>query len=502
VQLQLRTLGGEVVGLIALLVSTIGLASVIEEAIENSMVRELGTAHHSGDRARFAVVYNSALAVSTLAAGCVALVYTIILLVLPLLDVPLELLSAARWFIVAKMLESAIIVALAPANNMYLATERMIGFNGWLVARRASAVVAIVLTLLSKPESPAQGLILYGWLSVGLHALVIVAAVGSLAWRDRRLIPRPSCTDRGTMRTIARTSSANASMFIAGLLELPAGALIMNLAFGLHGNLIFGLGAQAAGYVRMVAAGPITGIDAVATRLSTAADPAQRLRALVYHTTRLQTFVVIPSAVAMFILAPTFMRVWVGGTGVSDQVIGDAVTLSRIMILGFVAKCMLDVWWRLLYGAGHVRPYVRLVVTAAISTPILGLLLLWLLPASIRYWAPALAFAVAHATAHLGVLPHIITARFQMPYRSLIAAMARPLIPAAGAGAAMVLVESLFDAPTITSIIAQALAFGVVYLLVGSVVAFEQGDRARVFAIVRHARNMVLGAGGDASGAR
>ncbi|HVP73784.1 MAG TPA: hypothetical protein VMS30_08600, partial [Phycisphaerales bacterium] len=129
VRLQLRTLGGEVVGLIALLVSTIGLASVIEEAIENSMVRELGTAHHSGDRARFAVVYNSALAVSTLAAGCVALVYAIILLVLPLLDVPLELLSAARWFIVAKMLESAIIVALAPANNMYLATERMIGFN-------------------------------------------------------------------------------------------------------------------------------------------------------------------------------------------------------------------------------------------------------------------------------------------------------------------------------------------------------------------------------------
>jgi hypothetical protein len=221
VRLQLRGLGGEVVGLISLIVSTIGIASVIEESVENSLVRELGGAHHAKDHARFAVMYNSALAACAGAALCVAAVYGLILLALPLLTIDPGLLPAARWFVVAKLVESATVVALAPANNMYLATERMVAFNLWLLARRAAIVVAAGVTLLVQPATPAAGLILFGWLSAFLHATTIIAAVVSLAWQDRRLVPRWSCIDRRAVRTIASTSGANALMFAAGLLELP-----------------------------------------------------------------------------------------------------------------------------------------------------------------------------------------------------------------------------------------------------------------------------------------
>jgi hypothetical protein len=218
------------------------------------------------------------------------------------------------------------------------------------------------------------------------------------------------------------------------------------------------------------------------------------LRTLTYHTTRLQTFVVMPSALAMFVLAPAFLHVWLGGSGVSEQTISDAIVLARIMILGFVAKCMLDVWWRLLYGAGHVRPYVQLVVAAALITPLVSLALLWLLPDSIRFCGPAIGFASVHAAAHLGILPLIVIRRFHMPYASLLIAMARPLIPAALAGAAALAVQSLIAGPNIASLLIVGAIFATTYLAIASVVAFEAGDRARLVAIMRHARNMLMGA--------
>ena len=176
VPLLLRTVGQDAYGLIALLTSTAGFAIILEEIVGWSMIRELGAAHHSGDAKLFSVTYNSAVAVCAAAAVLTLVAFGVILAIVPILDIPHSLVSAARWFVVAKAAESAVMVLLAPQFNMYLATERMVAYNGWFILKRASHVIAAISLFWWVPPDAASGLVRYGWLSSGMQITATVAS--------------------------------------------------------------------------------------------------------------------------------------------------------------------------------------------------------------------------------------------------------------------------------------------------------------------------------------
>lgn len=487
----LRAVGPDGVGLISLLANSVGLASALEESVENSLVRELGRAHHSGDEGEFKRVYNSSLVVSAAAAACSAVLYLLIACILPLLSIREDLLSAARWFIVAKAIESMTIIALSPAYNMYLVRERMIALNMWMLARRACGLAAAVITLLLRPATPAEGLILFAFIAGGMLVCLLLAAVAVAVIGDRRLRPSLRYVDRRTCGEIVRSSGTNASIYLTQLLQIPACAIVMNLAFGLRGNLIFGLGVQCAGYVRMLAIGFAVGIEAVAARLSSDvlhASPQSHLKALAYHATRLQGFVTVAAAAGMFIIAPSFIRVWLSGDdSVDAHALEQMSILARVLVVGVAAQAVLDVWWRVLYGAGLVRHYARPFAVVAILTVPLGVLLLQTLPESARYVGPSVAYSGLSLALALLILPPVVARCFDVERGQLLLLLGRPVVPALVASAVAWLVDRAWQPPGFLSLIAVGTAFAIVFAITAWPMVLESRDRDRLMALLRRA---------------
>lgn len=483
IRFLLQAVGGEAVGLFLLLGSTMGLATMIEESVENSMVRELGRAHHAGDNHAFRIMFNSAMAVSTCAGACSLVMFAVIIAVAPLLEIDAHLLAAARWFLVAKSLESLAVIVCSPIYNMYMVTERMMSVNMWMLARRSSGMIAALMVLGLKPASPSAGLIMFAWLTTAVHLLVLVAAVAGMVWRDRRLVPSPRMIDRAACMEVVRTSGTNSSMYATQLLQIPACSILMNLTFGLHGSLVFGMAVQVSGYVRMLAGGLVAGLEAVATRLSSVAHPLgakSRLQTLIDHATRLQAFVAVPGAAGMFVIAETFLRVWVANQGLSEAAIAQAVLLARILIFGFLAQSILDVWWRALYGAGMVRHFARPFAISAIATAPLAFVLVRALPTDAAIAGPALAYASLNLVLAGLIMPRVVARCFDVSARRLVLVLLLPLPPAVAAAFAARWVENMFATPTLWVLFLTMAAYAIVYGALAFVFVLERGDRERL----------------------
>ncbi len=492
VRILLKTLGADAVGLIALLASTISVSGVIEEAMEASTIRELGRAHHLGDRTAFRRLYNSALVVSALAGAATLVIFAVVFGILPLLSINDDLMIAARWLVVAKAVESIVVVVLAPAYNMYLVLERMVQANWWLFARRSCHIAAAIPLMFIGFETIADGLILYAWLTTALHILVLAVAVAMLLVRDRRLVPALHLADRTACSEILRTSGANASKYLAALLQIPAGALLMNLWFGLHGNLIFSIAVQLSGYARMLTIGLTTGIDAVGTRLATQAEIGggeSRMQALVYHATRLQSFVAIPAIAGMFVIADSFLHVWIANAGVTQAALEQTATLARILLVGMWGQSMLDVWWRVFYSAGHVGRFVRPYVVASVLNLVLAVVLLALLRKDDAYVGPSLAFASVNVALVGFVSLRMIPRIFGVGRRRLFAAMLRPVLPACIAAIVMLAMDRVVQPPTLAWLLAEGAVFSVLLAILAPALVFESLDWVRLRALLRQFRN-------------
>ena len=485
-RLLLHKVGSEAFGLISLIGSTVGFTILLEEIVGGSMIREVGIVLHSGDEMQFRRMYNSAIAVSALGAAITLAAFGILLAVLPLLEISQALLPAARWFVMAKAIESAAMVLLAPQYNMYLITERMVRYNAWFVARRASLVLAAALLYWLRPADQSQGLIWYGWLSCGLQILAFIGSSLMIMAIDPRLIPAPSLASRDGINSMLRISGWNLAILISKMMGLPAGAVIMNLAFGLHGNLIFGLAMQFAGYARMLASGMTGGIDAVSARLSSMASAdvvTHSMQRLIKYSTRLHALVAFPAAIGMGILARPFLELWVGSSFRDDpQGIVQTVALVRVLLIGFAIMCLSDNWIRILYGAGHIGRYARVVVGSGLAVPLLAVALLWSLPRAYQFTAVAWAFSLSYLIIHLGVIPRITAKVFDIPILAIFAALLRPLCLGVICSPLLLVFLKSIGHWTIWWLAGSAIPYSIVYGLLSWFYVLDQMERKKLTA--------------------
>ena len=428
VRLLLGELGNDGYGLIALLGSTIGLSAFLRDVVRRSMIRELSAAHHSGSEAGFRRTYNAAL---LLAAGIGLLtiaLFGILLLLLPLFRIPESLLPAARWFVAAKAFELFWLIALAPPVNMYLVTERMVEYNVWLVVERGAAVAAAAWIVFGNSvHSTASAIVMYGAMSAGLVVLTLLAASVRICLADRRLVPALRMADRDAFGPLLRIGGWYATMMVAMSMHLRLGALIMNLAFGLWWNTVFGLAMTLTSYMRMIATGMTTGLDAVTGRLSSTHGD-EVVRRLIHHSTRLHGVVTFPAALVLLVLAEPLLELWVGGR-VEDPaaVMGPTVTLIRIMALGIAVRSISDGWITILYGAGHIARYAPVVIAGGVVSPLLAIGLLAVLPGPARFTAVAWSFSAIMLVVHGGLVPWIAARTLQMRTGQLIGPLWRPM---------------------------------------------------------------------------
>lgn len=373
--------GLEAFGLIDLVGASVGFAGTLQQLTNQGMVRDLSTAYHSGDDAQFARAYNSAYVVSGAVAGLSVIIFATLLGLIHLLRIPEEWIPAARWFVAAQGLYACLTVLGAPAFSMYRVQERFVWYAFWMVLSRATALTsALLLAFVFNVTETATAIRAYGLLWSGLLIVVFLASIVVAIAGDRRLVPDPKQIHASDARAVFHTFGWNGAAHVGVSLYERLASVLMNLAFGVFGNAVFGVAHRLVAYVRMATTGVTFGLDSAAARLSSGPRP-DSIRSLVQHSIRLQAFVALPASLVVFVLADPALTLWIGGRVADPEVvIPPAVTIVQILIFSIASRAIADGWTSVLFGAGHVRRYAPLLLTGGLVSPVVGAGLLLLLP--------------------------------------------------------------------------------------------------------------------------
>ena len=437
VPLLLQATGNDGWALIAFLGSTIGLASMAQQVVRSSLIRELGAAYHSGRADEFRSTYNAAVAISAVLALLAVGVFAALWAVIPLFQIPDHLIPAARWLVAATGADTIAVLLLAAPFTMYVVTERMVAFNAWLIVNRLCYLIAAAWVVVQGIDDPGRGITVYALTSSGLAIGALSMAAVVMMVIDRRLIPAPATITRAALKSVLSVGGWNAAATTATASHIRLAPLIMNLTFnimslpsGLFGNLILGLAIRLTVAVRQLTTGMTGGLDAVSARLSITRS-AGAVRTLMHHSTRLHGLATFPVAIGVVALAEPVLRLWVGDALEDPQTtLPKAIVLIRIMMLGMIARAISDGWIRILYGAGHVRRYAPSILLGGIINPLLAVLLLGILPPSMRYTAVAWAYSGVLIIIHAGLVPLFGAKALQISYGQFFRPLVRPLLVA------------------------------------------------------------------------
>lgn len=406
--------------------SSVGLASMIQDIVRQCMVRELGSAWHSEEPGKFATVFSSAVAVSSIIAVLAAGLLVLLAIFIELLEVPPYMVWPARIFVLAKAVEIAFTIGLAPAINMYLITERFVPFNVWMVMHRATYVVgAVWLFTIVGVKDAGEGLIGFGLLGTGIYIFVMVVNALMITAKTPDMIPALSRVSGASMKSILAIGGWNTSVVVANNLHLRADAIISNLFFGLSGSFVFGLAMQYTSYVRRLAVGLTDGLDAVSVRLSAKEEDHSGVLALLRQTTRLQSFVAIPCGIVTVYFAEPLLTAWLANRPDAVAAIPGVLTINAIMAIGITVRAITDGWTRILYGSGHIKRYAWLVISGGVFNVGLATLLCVILPregesGGLAVLGPTIAFSTAYVIFHLVSLPIVISRCYSVTIWSVI----------------------------------------------------------------------------------
>jgi len=486
VPLLLETTGEDGYAVVALFGSTIGLASIFQEIVRSSMIRELGAAYHAPSRDAFTATYNSAIVLALLAACGAAALFAALYACIPLFRVePVQ--DGARALVASRGVEAFITIALAPAFNMYLVAERLVAYNFFmLVVKQAAYVGVAVWLVVARPYHTAEeALILFAWWSMAIACGWLIVSVVAIMWIDPALRPRPSKARRSYLAQIARIGGWNAATVTAMNLHFRVDAVIMNLAFGIFGSQVWGYTVQLASAVRRGVTGMTDGLDAVSARLTAhtdneASNGSRRnaVRSLIHHSTRLHGLIAFPSMALVVALAEPILDVWIGSK-LKDPaaVIPTAAILIQIVAIGTTIRGVSDGWLRILYGAGHIRQYAPIILAGGVVNPVLVIGLIFVLPSGTAELAVVGAvYTAIMAVMHGVIAPHRGARVLDIAVSDLYRPLVRPFVCTLLAAPVLMLplLRGSWSLPYLLAVVA---AYGAVYSVLVLVFVAEPADR-------------------------
>lgn len=486
-RLQFTWLGAEAFGLVSLLGATVGLASIFQDLTRQSLIRELGATSARGGEP-FLRAYNSSYVVCGGAAALALASILVILAITPLLRISPALVAPARWLVASEGASILLMILLAPAMNMLAVRERFVALNLYTTLRRANyLLVAELLFYAFHVTDPARAVTLFGILPALLNMLLLLGFAGRTILKDPALIPRFRWIDRREVRAIAGVFGWNSGVLLAINLHERVAALLMNFAFGLVGNTIFGLALRLVSYVRMATMGMTFGVDAVSARIASEGS-LERMRQLIRQSTRLHALVAIPGAVIVFILVEPLLTLWIGRHLEPDSpIIPLTVDLVRVMMIGLSARAISDGWTRILYGAGHVRRYAPLVLLGGLSNPVITGILLLTLPQPVRHTAVGWGYTFVFVVVHLLILPVIGARATKLSVRDYLAPIVRPTLLAFAAAPILIVVARQADQSgwSLLWLAFTFAAYSAMYGLLTVTFVLTSAERTRVVRVVQ-----------------
>lgn len=480
----LLRLGTDAYGLIIFLGAGTGIIGSLRETVAVSMVPELGAAYHDADPRRFQSSYSSAFLLSAILALLSLVIVIVIGFCLPFCNIPPSMLTAARWFLVAKAAQALITVFFSPASNMFLVTERMISYNLWTIAEKVGDTLAAAIILITFADrSATQLVIMYGTISAALGATMVLASTVQISLTDRRLVARQQFVSRGALSELMHSFGWNSGVTLAINLYTRMTALVMNLTFGLFGNVVFGIAVQVCMNLRQLSMGLVTGIDAVAARLNSHRGE-QAIRELCVTATRLQGLVVLPGICWLMLYVDSFIMVWVGSR-LEDpaKMISVIGSVSRLLLLGVGARSLSEGWMRILSGAGHAKKYAPVVLACGLVNPLLAFVFVKTTSGAVQFAAPTVALSLLMIAVHGVALPWIVARHLGLPVRRIVAPLARPFVAAV---ISAVITRAFCPTPVQATTAATAWSLGLttgvfclLYLVLAIAIATSSHERLR-----------------------
>lgn len=469
-------LGNDWYGLFQLVFGSVGLALLFEDVSRTSMIRELARAFHSKDSEEFRRVYSTGMCLAVVAALLSTSLFVVLYFLIPHLNIREEMHGPARTLVIAQGITSFATTLLTPTVNMFVVTLRFLADNIWQVIRRAAYVIsACVCAFVFRMDDPAEG---FRAFVLGANAIALATVIASalqLVIADRRLVPSMRYFDRQTLRNIWPTVMWNTLVNMAMNLYERTSGVIMNLAFGLHGNAVWGPALQLSSYVRMASLGVNGGIEAVSAKVAADhGERSERMQSMIRRAIVLHALVALPMAVLIFGLAGPLVRMWIGDKiDRPDVSIPQIVLLTQILLIPVTARAISDCWSRILYGAGFVSRYAKMVLVGGAINPVLtwGLLKLAPLPEPMRLYVPAAAFALVFTVFHFILLPRITARCINVSVAQIFGPLVRPAIAAALCLAILIAAVRLVPAWNLVTLCVTTglfgLLFGVVTLAIG-----------------------------------
>ncbi|MCH2139097.1 MAG: oligosaccharide flippase family protein [Phycisphaerales bacterium] len=491
-------LGGDALGLFLFLMAQAGLAAIFQDVMRTSLIRELASAWHGESDFGEAAAAASLVCLAT--AGLAVVAFALLWAVMPVLNIPGDgLVDAARWIIVLEGAFTVLNIQLAPAVNLYVVRECFVQQNMWTLLRRADFLISVLLCrFVLVPDADVEtGLITFAAVAVGWRTFAAIAAAAIMWVREPRILPRPWRATRAGVRNIVGTFGWNTSTILATNLHDRAGAFIVNIFFGLWGNTVFGLATRLVSYIRMMTIGMTFGLDAVGARLAAQEDDGSGLRNMVTNATRMHAMMAIPAAIGTAVLAEPLLRLWIGRSlEDADRYIDMSALLVQIMAVGLAARAISDGWVFLLYGAGHIRRYAKIIVVGGLLDPLLAIALAVALPAlgegqAVPWNAvtgPAWAVSLSFLFFHGFLLPMRGARILQVRRRVFVTPLVPPALLAGALSPLLMLPHWCGDG--VWSLLDLAISggvYGVCYAILAVAVLLTPQERQRIVGAARRA---------------
>ncbi|MFG0285535.1 MAG: lipopolysaccharide biosynthesis protein, partial [Phycisphaerales bacterium JB039] len=323
-----------------------------------------------------------------------------------------------------------------------------------------------------------SAVIVYAWVSALLMIGSVILAAALMVALDRRTAPRPQLASREGARAVLAVGGWNSLTLLASNMHIRLDQLLMNLFLGLKLNAVFTVAVTLGSYARMTTVGVTSGVDAVAARLSARA-PGGAVAVLLHHSTRLHALVALPAAAGILLLTGPILHVWLGRR-LDPQSMQMAVTLTQLILIGVTARAISDGWFRVLYGAGHIRRYAPLVLAGGLANPVIAIGLLLTLPDPIRYTGPAISYAAIIVSLHFVAAPRIVADVLGLRYREILAPVLRPLAATLIMAPAPVVGRVVISTWTPLSLGAVIFAAGAVYAGAAWLLVVRDHERRRI----------------------
>ena len=487
VPLQIKWLGMDGFGLLGLVASTVGIGRMLQDMTRSSMVRELGAAWHKRDNGKFKESYAAAFKVSIVVSLLTALLFGIIIAILPLLQIKEEWVRPAQWITGCEGLATCLVVLFAPTINMLIVREQFFWHNAWTVAKRSAFLIATIIPfLVLQIDDTQQGLFIFGTILLIVNAASTVLLVGSSIIKDRQLIPTIMGSSPEAIKKVAGTFGWNSSVVLAVNMQERGAAFIMNIFFGLWGNAVFSLALRLVSYIRMATLGLTFGLDSVSARLSSDEDKSS-LQSMFKHSTRMLSFIAFPAMVVVFVMAEPLLRVWVGRSIENPaELLPPSELLVKIMVLGLTCRAISDGWMKLFYGAGFIRKYAPYVLAGGLFNPILSIIFILSLPDSWNFTGAAIAYSFVFLVVHMIIMPKVTAREVNLSFLSILTPILRPLLISIGLIPLLFVGYYFTDTGLLhwTNLILSIVLYGIAYCFASWCFILSKQERASVVRIV------------------